>query len=95
MRTIVRKLTRMTQATDHDGAPLGGTQPGDNALLTTSQAAARLGISRRKLMELIYAREIETIRLPSGRTGRPYEHRVEPAEIKRFIDRYRQPAKTA
>ena len=50
-----------------------------------------LGISRRKLMELIAAREIETIRLPS-RNGGLNEHRIEPAELERFKDRYRQPA---
>ena len=75
-------------------APTDDALPADDALLTTKQAAARLGISRRHLYNLIYAREIETIRIPStkGNTG---EHRIEPAEIKRFKDRYRQPAQAA
>lgn len=73
-------LSSMTEPTD------------DDALLKVTQAAGKLGISRRKLMELIYTGEIETIRLPSKRTGLPYEHRIEPAEIQRFIDRNRQRA---
>lgn len=78
----MRMLTRMTQT------------PGDDALLNTVQAAARLGISRRKLMGLIYSGDIATIRIPSGRTGKAFEHRIEPAEIHRFIERNRQGAST-
>lgn len=64
--------------------------PGDDeALLTVVQTAAKLGISRRKLMELIYSGQIETIRIPS-RNGGVREHRIEPEEIQRFIDRNRQ-----
>lgn len=71
----------MTQTTQEDG----------DDLLGTVRAAQKLGISRRKLMELIAAGEIETIRLPS-RNGGVNEHRIEPAEIERFKDRYRQRA---
>lgn len=70
----------MTQATEDE-----------DALLGTVRAAARLGISRRKLMELIAAGEIATIRLPS-KNGGLNEHRIEPAEIERFKDRYRSAA---
>jgi len=68
------------------------TQATDDGLLTTMQAARRLGIGRRMLYYLIEAGEIETIRMPS-RTGRDGgQHRIEPAEIQRFIDRNRQRA---
>lgn len=81
MRTTVRSLTPMTQASEED----------EDGLLGTVRAAKRLGISRRKLMELIAAREIETIRIPR-RNGSPGDHRIEPAELERFKDRCRQPA---
>lgn len=71
----------MTQATTEDTA-----KDGDN-LLTTAQAAAKLGITRHYLYSLMAAGEIATIRLPLGR-----EHRIEPAEIERFKDRNRQRA---
>jgi len=67
------------------------TQATDDDLLTTRQAAARLGISRRHLYNLINAGEIETIRIPS-RNGNEGEHRIELAEIERFKDRNRQRA---
>lgn len=80
----------MTQAPDGD----------DDALLTTRQAAAKLNISLSTLMRLIYAGELETIRMPpvnldARKGGRPRngsrpEHRIEPAEIERFKDRNRQ-----
>lgn len=73
----------MTQATTE------GAAEGEDNLLTTAQAAEKLGITRRYLYELMAAGEIETIRLPLGR-----EHRVEPAEIQRFKDRNRQRAST-
>lgn len=75
-------------------APTNDALPADDALLTTKQAAVRLGISRRHLYNLIYAREIETIRIPSTK-GNQGEHRIEPAELERFKDRYRQPATAA
>jgi len=69
------------------------TEAADEDMLNTIQAAKRLGISRRMLYELIAAREIETIRIPSSRTpGRQGEHRIEPAEIERFKKRNRQRA---
>lgn len=74
-------LTVMTQA-----------PPDNQGLLRVVQAAAKLGVSRRKFMELIYTGQIETIRIPSKTSGKPYEHRIEPAEIERFKDRHRQPA---
>jgi hypothetical protein len=80
MRTVVRSLTSMTQAPEDE-----------KPLLKVVQAATQLGLSRRKLMELIAAREIETIRIPS-KNGGVREHRIEPAELQRFKDRYRQPA---
>ncbi|HEY5397844.1 MAG TPA: hypothetical protein VIL16_20850 [Trebonia sp.] len=72
----------MTQAT---------TDEDDDGLLGTVRAAKRLGVSRRKFMELIAAREIATIRIPR-RNGTPGDHRIEPAELERFKDRYRQSA---
>lgn len=79
MCTCMRMLTRMTQATT------------DEALLTTQQAADRLGISRRMLYELISAGEIATIRIPSSRTpGRDGEHRIEPSALAAFIERQRR-----
>lgn len=71
----------MTQATTESAAE------DEDGLLTTAQAAKKLGISRRYLYELMAAGEIETIRLPLGP-----EHRIEPAEIQRFKDRNRQRA---
>lgn len=73
----------MTEATE--------AKPGDDALLTTQEAAGRLKISRRLLYEYISAGEITTIRLPS-RTGAEGEHRIEPAEIERFKQRHTQAA---
>lgn len=70
----------MTQATTEGTAE-------DDDLLTTAQAAKKLGISRRYLYELITAGEIEAIRLPLGP-----ERRIEPAELQRFKDRNRQRA---
>lgn len=65
--------------------------PDDDALLNCRQAAAKLGISRRMLYELIYQGKIATIRIPSSRTpGKDGEHRIEPAELERFKDRNRQ-----
>lgn len=72
-------LTRMTQATTDE----------DDGLLGTVRAAKKLGISRRKLMELIAAHEIETLRVPRP-DGTPGDHRIEPAEIERVKDRWRQ-----
>lgn len=73
-------------------APVGEDEP----LLTTKQAAARLGISRPTLMRLIYAGQLPSIRIPSvnprTRDGSRPEHRIEPAEIERFKDRNRQRA---
>lgn len=64
----------------------------DDDLLTTAQAAKKLGISRRYLYELISNGLLATIRLPSG--GSRPEHRVEPAEIERFKAEHRQAAAT-
>jgi hypothetical protein len=75
-------LTPMTQAPIEDD---------DDGMLGTVRAAKRLGISRRKLMELIASGEIVTIRIPR-RNGNPGDHRIELAEIERFKDRYRQSA---
>jgi excisionase family DNA binding protein len=63
----------------------------DDDLLNTKEAADKLGISRRHLYNLIYAGQIETIRIPSV-NGNDGEHRIEPAEIERFKDRHRQRA---
>lgn len=71
----------MTQATPESAAE------GSDNLLTTAQAAKKLGVTRRYLYELMAAGEIETIRLPHGT-----RHRIEPAEIERFKDRNRQRA---
>ena len=48
-----------------------------------------LGLSRRKLMELIASGDIATVRIPS-KNGGVREHRIEPEEIERFKDLYRQ-----
>lgn len=70
--------------------------PDGDAMLTTTEAAAKLGVSRSTLMRLIYAGELETIRIPpvnpSSTDGSRPEHRIEPAEIQRFKDRNRQRA---
>lgn len=71
--------------------------PDDDALLTTEQAAARLHVSRSTLMRLIYAGELETIRIPGvypNSRNSKREHRIEPAAIERFKDRNRQRATT-
>lgn len=67
--------------------------PENDNLLTTKEAAARLGISRRQLYNLMAAGEITTIRLPS-REGQGGEHRIEPSVIEDFKDRHRVPAST-
>lgn len=59
-------------------------------LLNTTEAAGRLGVSRRYLYDLINSGEIATVRLPSG--GTKPEHRIEESEIEAFIERHRQPA---
>jgi len=82
MCTCMRTLTGMTEAPDSE----------DDALLTTLEAASKLRISRRKLMEFIASGEIATIRIPSKNGVSRGDHRIEPAEIKRFIDRNRQRA---
>ncbi len=64
--------------------------PQADDLLTTAQAAKKLGVSRRYLYDLISTGEITTIRLPSG--GSKPEHRVEPEEIERFKAEHRQTA---
>lgn len=58
-------------------------------LLTTEEAAERLGIKRRQLYNLISAGEIPTVRLPS-RTGGQGEHRIEEPVLAAFIDAHRQ-----
>jgi excisionase family DNA binding protein len=60
-------------------------------LLTTTQAAKKLGVSRRYFYYLIQRGLIATIRLPSVGGSKP-EHRVEPGEIERFKAEHRQPA---
>lgn len=76
----------MTEAPDGDDEPM----------LNTAQAAAKLGVSLSTLMRLIYAGELETIRIPpvnpQTRDGSKAQHRIEPAEIQRFKDRNRQRA---
>jgi excisionase family DNA binding protein len=57
-------------------------------LLTVTQAAEQLGISRRYLYHLIYAGELTTIRLPS-KTGAEGEHRIEQATVDDFIAQHR------
>ncbi len=69
----------MTQATT------GGATEDDEDLLNTAQVTKKLNISRRYLYELIAAGEIETIRVGT-------EHRIEPAELRRYLDRNRQRA---
>jgi hypothetical protein len=64
-----------------------------DGLLGTVQAAAKLGISRRKLMELIYSGDIETLRVPRP-DGSPGDHRIEPAEITRVKAHWRELART-
>jgi excisionase family DNA binding protein len=70
------------------------TKPPADDLLTTVQAAKKLGISRRYLYSLINRGLLTTIRLPSEGGSKP-EHRVEPAEIERFKAEHRQPAASA
>lgn len=65
----------------------------EDTMLTTRQAAARLGLSLSTVMRLIYAGELETIRIPpvnpqTRDRSRP-KHMIEIAEIKRFKDRNR------
>ena len=68
-------------------------QADDGDLLTTAEAAKKLGISRRYLYYLIQRGDIGTIRLPGARgSGSKPEHRVEPAEIERFKAEHRQAA---
>ena len=57
-------------------------------LLTTTEAAKKLGVSRRYFYYLIQRGHIATIRLPSPGASKP-EHRVEPEEIERFKKTHR------
>jgi excisionase family DNA binding protein len=70
----------MTQATT-EGAPADDEED----LLNTAQVAKKLNITRRYLYELIASGEIETIRVGT-------EHRIEPAELRRYLGRNRQRA---
>jgi len=67
---------------------MSATQEADD-LLTTAEAAKKLGISRRYLYYLIQRGLLATIRLPSEGGSKP-EHRVEPSEIERFKAEHRQ-----
>jgi len=67
--------------------------PADD-LLTTAEAARKLGVTRRYLYNLINRGLIATIRLPSEGGSKP-EHRVEPEEIERFKAEHRQAAASA
>jgi excisionase family DNA binding protein len=60
-----------------------------DGMLKVTQACRKLGLSRRKLMELIASGDIATVRIPS-KNGGVREHRIEPEEIERFKDLYRQ-----
>jgi hypothetical protein len=81
MCTCVNTLTAMSSALDK--------LPDDTLSVGTTKAAEMLGMSRRKLMEHIYAGHIQTSRVPSIRSGQPYSHLIEVAELKAFLARYR------
>ena len=84
MCTCVNTLTAMSSALDD--------LPDDTLSVGTTKAAKMLGFSRRKLMEHIYAGHITTSKVPSIRSGQPYSHLIEVAELKRFLAEYRTPA---
>jgi hypothetical protein len=84
MCTCVNTLTAMSSAPDD--------LPDDTLSVGTTKAAQMLGISRRKLMEHIYAGHIVTSKVPSIRSGQPYSHLIEVAELKAFIARHRTAA---
>lgn len=65
------------------------SQADDVMAVGTAEAARLIGVSRRYLMYLIASGEIKTSRLPSLRTGKPSEHRIEPSELQAFLKRTR------
>lgn len=81
MCTCVNTLTAMSSALDD--------LPDETLSVGTTKAAQMLGISRRKLMEHIYAGHITTCKVPSIRSGQPYSHLIEVSELRAFLDRHR------
>jgi excisionase family DNA binding protein len=64
----------------------------DVLAVNTQEACRLLDVSRRYLMELVYSGQITSVQLPSLRTGRPYAHRFEVAELRDFLKRNRRAA---
>lgn len=60
-------------------------------LLTSAEAITKLGIGMTKFYELVGSGDLVVIRIPS-RTGKRQEYRVEPSEIRAFIERNRTAA---
>jgi hypothetical protein len=63
-------------------------------LLTSAEACAALGISLTKFYVLTSGGQLAVIRLPSA-SNRRRELRVEPSEIRAFIERNRQPSRAS
>jgi hypothetical protein len=84
MCTCVNTLTAMSSALDN--------LPPDTLSVGTTKAADLLGMSRRKLMEHIYAGHIVTSKVPSIRSGQPYSHLIEVTELRAFLAKYRTAA---
>lgn len=80
MCTCVNTLTAMSSAPDD--------LPDETLSVGTVKAAAMLGISRRKLMEHIYAGHIKTSKIPSIRSGQPYSHLIKVTELRAFLDEH-------
>lgn len=66
--------------------------PTDVLAVGTAKAAKLLGLSRRKFVDLIYSGEIKSKRVTSKRSGQPYMHLIQVAELQRWLDSDETPA---
>jgi excisionase family DNA binding protein len=60
-----------------------------NKLLTITEAAEQLGMSKGRVYELMYKGEFASVQVPSSTDGRRATRRLEQSEIDAFIARYR------
>ena len=60
-----------------------------NKLLTITEVAEQLGMSKGRVYDLMYKGEFASIQIPSLTEGRRATRRIEQSEIDAFIARYR------
>lgn len=60
-----------------------------NKLLTITEVADQLGMSKGRVYELMYKGEFASIQIPSSTDGRRATRRIEQSEIDAFLARYR------